>query len=330
MRTLLFLLLLIAALPAMADSGGGPWSAPLSRDHPLVGRIWRPDNRQYIDEGELAERLVAADFVLLGERHDNPDHHRLQAWALDRIIAAGRRPLVAFEMVGPEQAAALERHLRDRPGDVAGLAETLDWTLSGWPAWEHYQPLFAAAVQAGLSIGPANLPRETMRAVARGQTLPADQQRFYGLDQPPPPPLFAAMAEEIRQSHCGQLPEQAVGPMVAVQWARDAAMAHALADRSPGGAVLIAGAGHTRIDRGVPLRLTVLAADRPSFSLAFIEVSDDETDPAGYGEAFGTPLPPFDAVWFTPRANDDDPCAEMTRFMQRKLEKSRNGAGKDE
>lgn len=320
MRSLLAVLPLLFTLSACTNHDGAPWSAPLDQDHPLVGRIWLPGSQRFTDEEDLAKRLSAADIVLLGERHDNPDHHRLQAWALARITAAGRRPLLAFEMIGPEQTEALDRHRREHPRDVAGLADALDWAHSNWPDWTNYQPLFAQAVAFGLPIRAANLSRDSMRMVARKQPLSAEMQRFYRLDQPPTPAVYDAMAVEIRQSHCGQLPEPAVGPMVDVQRARDAAMAHALTDGTPESAVLIAGAGHTRSDRGVPMQLAALAPGRSSFSLAFIEV-DDETDPAAYGEAYGTSSLPYDAVWFTPRANDDDPCAEMIKFMQQKKEK---------
>jgi uncharacterized iron-regulated protein len=326
MRPLLVLLALLIAFPTDASADGAPWAAPLARNHPLVGHIWLPGSGRFIGEAELAERLAGADFVLLGERHDNPDHHRLEAWALARVIASGRRPRVAFEMIDPAQTAALDRHLADHPGDVDGLSAALDWAHSHWPDWSYYEPLFALAVKDGLPIRAANLTSESVRTVARGQPLSLALQRFYRLDRPAEPAVFTAMAEEIRRSHCGQLPEQAVAPMVSVQLARDAAMAHAMADDNPNGAVLIAGAGHTRTDRGVPGGLAELAPHRPIFSLAFVEVDDEENDPAGYGEAFGAPLPPFDAVWFTPRANDDDPCAEMIDFMKRKTEKELPGA----
>lgn len=325
MRSLFAVLLLLIALPGCVSHEGGPWSAPLAQDHPLVGRIWLPGSQRFVDENELAKLMISADFVLLGERHDNPDHHRLQAWALAQVIAAGRHPRLAFEMVGPEQTAALDRHLQEHPGEVEGLAEALDWAHSNWPDWSNYQPLFAQAVKAGLPIRAANLARDTMLAVARRHPLSTEMRQFYRLDETPTPAIYEAMAEEIRQSHCGQLPEQAIGPMVDVQRARDAAMAHALADGSPPSAVLIAGAGHTRSDRGVPLQLAAPAPHRSSFSLAFVEVDDDETNPAAYGEAYGTALPPFDAVWFTPRASDDDPCAEMINFMKKKQEKEQAG-----
>ncbi|PKU21430.1 ChaN family lipoprotein [Telmatospirillum siberiense] len=322
MRSLFAVLVLLITLPSCVSHDGDTWSAPLDRDHPLVGRIWLPAAQRFIDRTELSEQLVQADIVLLGERHDNPDHHRLQAWALARVIAAGGKPRLAFEMIGPEQTEALERHLREQPGDVDGLADALDWTHGNWPDWKNYQPLFAEGVAAGLDIRAANLSRDTVRAVARGQALADEARHFYRLDQPLAPAIFDAMAVEIRQSHCGQLPEQAVAPMVDVQRARDAAMAHALIDGAPPKAVLIAGAGHTRIDRGVPSQIDAMTSGKKVFSLAFIEVDEDWTAPAAYGEPYGSSLPPYDAVWFTPRANDDDPCAEMINFMKKKREQA--------
>src|SRR5439155_362708 len=82
----------------------------------------------------LVARLVARRYVLLGEKHDNSDHHRLQAWIVRELIAAGRRSAVAFEMFRADQAEAIARHLATSPGDARGLGDALDWRRSGWPA----------------------------------------------------------------------------------------------------------------------------------------------------------------------------------------------------
>ncbi len=319
MRILTALLLLLTAVPAAgADLPVPPWQSPLSQNHPLVGRIWLPAEGRFIDAQQLVRRMVAADFVLLGEQHDNLDHHRLQAWAIEQIIAVGRRPPVAFEMLGPEQEPALRRYLADNPRRVVGLAAAVGWDQSGWPAWPTYEPIFAAALGAGLEIRTANLPLADVRALARQQPLPTASRAFYRLDQPLDRATNSAMAEEIRQSHCGQLPEQMVPGMVAVQRARDAAMARAMTTDAPVGAVLVAGAGHVRSDRGVPAQITALAPGRSTFSLGFVEVADGRVDPAAYGEVWGTAKPPFDAVWFTPRASDADPCADFAEHMKKK------------
>src|SRR5262249_55513159 len=43
--------------------------------------------------------LADADYVLLGEQHDNPAHHELEAEIVRRLIAAGRRPALVMEML---------------------------------------------------------------------------------------------------------------------------------------------------------------------------------------------------------------------------------------
>ena len=48
-------------------------------------------------------RLAGADVVLLGEIHDNPEHHLRQAEAIASLSPAA----VVFEMLTPDQAKAL-------------------------------------------------------------------------------------------------------------------------------------------------------------------------------------------------------------------------------
>jgi hypothetical protein len=116
------------------------------------------------------------------------------------------------------------------------------------------------------------------------------------------------------------LPDAAVPGMVRVQRSRDAVMAAALADgmREYGKAVLIAGAGHTRADHGVPVALAARAPGTKVLALAFIEVKTEQSDPAAYGELFDSPRLPFDAVWFTPRAEREDQCEALKRHMEKK------------
>jgi hypothetical protein len=74
-------------------------------------------------------------------------------------------------------------------------------------------------------------------------------------------------------------------------------------------AVLIAGTGHTRRDRGAGRDLAVKDPHRAVVSIAFAEVENGKTEPAAYASRWNTNALPFDFVWFTPRATDEDPCA---------------------
>jgi uncharacterized iron-regulated protein len=83
-------------------------------------------------------------------------------------------------------------------------------------------------------------------------------------------------------------------------------MAHVLANRDH--ALLVAGAGHVRNDRGVPWILGRIQPGTATVSLAFVEVQTAWKDPAAYAALFHATTLPFDFVWFTPRLDDEDPC----------------------
>ncbi|HET9394684.1 MAG TPA: ChaN family lipoprotein, partial [Nitrospiraceae bacterium] len=200
------------------------WKSPLGRNHPLTGHIWDVSSAQFIDRESLVKSLGRADFVLLGERHDNPDHHLLQAEVLRSLIAIGRRPAVGFEMLGLDDASAIANYLATAPNDAAGLGRAVNWNQRGWPDWAMYQPIAEAALQAKLRIVATNLPLTTARKMTRDGFAALDPRamRELDLDRPPPEPVFARMAADIRDAHCGYAPEKSLKPMVDVQRARDA------------------------------------------------------------------------------------------------------------
>jgi len=286
------------------------WQAALGRDHPLTGRIWDVARMRFIEPRRLTRQLARARFVLLGEKHDNPDHHRLQAWLLRALIDAGRRPVVAFEMFETTDAPSIARYLAAAPKDAAGLGDAVGWRNSGWPPWDLYAPIAQTALDARLPIVAANVPAGTARALAREglRGVSFDVAARLGIDAPLSPQARAAMMAEIREAHCGRIGEPALERMVLAQRARDAQMAASLAaeDRGDGG-VLITGAGHARKDLGVPVELAERAPGTMVAAVAFLEVRDGLVDAAAYGERFGASLP-FDHVWFTPRVDDGNPC----------------------
>jgi uncharacterized iron-regulated protein len=318
------LLALIAGYLACALAGcsATPWKAPLGRNHPLTGRIWDVSSDQFIDRETLVERLAGADFVLLGERHDNPDHHMLQSEVLRSLIAVGRRPAVGFEMLGLDDASIIAGYLAAAPKDAAGLGRAVNWNQRGWPDWAMYQPIAEAALQAKLRIVATNLPLTTARKMTR-DGLAALEPRVIpelGLDEPPPEPVFASMAADIRNAHCGYAPEKSLKAMVDVQRARDAQMAQSLiAAGDPGGAILVAGAGHVRNDYGIPVYIRAKAPDKRVISISFIEVDKQKTNPQSYTLPYPDGRLPFDYVWFTPRVDDEDPCEKFkSQFDQLK------------
>ncbi len=317
---LLGLVLLAACAALQPRQPGLPWESPLGRDHPLTGYIWDVGNREFLNAPSLIERLARGRFILLGERHDNPDHHRLQAWVLRALIAAGRRPAVGFEMLGSDDAEALARYLATLPADAAGLGAAVGWDRTGWPPWPLYQPIADAALALGVPIVAANLSSAMAQAIARRgmPALDAPLLVRLRLDAPLAASLRAEMAAEILESHCHMLPEAMLDNMIAAQRARDAQMAERLATAGQrDGAVLIAGNGHVRKDRGVPAFLALQAPAAPAISVAFLEIQRQEAAPDAYASSFGRGPLPVDYVWFTPRRDDVDPCEKFRAPLER-------------
>ncbi len=285
------------------------WQASLDRAHPLVGRVWSTREGRFVDERAL--RASLRGHVLLGEKHDNPDHHALQARLLGAMRASGRSPVVAFEMLALADEERARSAQRASPSEPDAVARAVSWERSGWPAFSMYAPVFREALAIGRPLVATGLAPDTMRAIVRdgAATTPA------------PVPLGDAettsLREELVASHCGHLPEAMVEGMSRAQRARDATMADAMvraarAERVDD-AVLVAGAGHVRKDRGVPRDLAALDPARPVVSVTMVEVERDKLEAAAYAPRWNTSALPFDFLWFTPRASDDDPCASFRR-----------------
>jgi uncharacterized iron-regulated protein len=239
---------------------------------------------------------------------------------LRSLIALGRRPAVGFEMFGLDDAGAIASHLAVAPDDAAGLGAAVNWNKSGWPDWTMYQPIAEAALQAKLPIVATNLPLASAKKMSRDglAALEASVRRELGLDRPLSDALFAAMAADIRSSHCGYGSDESLKAMVAVQRARDAQMAQSLIEAGGSdGAILVAGAGHVRNDYAIPIYLA--ASGKQVVSIAFVEVDDQKADARDYVQAALKGRLPYDYVWFTPRVDDEDPCEKFrSQFDQLK------------
>jgi uncharacterized iron-regulated protein len=284
------------------------WLTALDRDNALVGKVWDVKANAFVAPSVLLPRLAAAHFVLLGERHDNPDHHRLQGRVVESLVSAGRRPAIVLEMLEVAQQAAIDEYVARADATAAGFGAALGWEKTSWPPFKDYQPIFDAAFAGKLPIVAGNVAQADAKALVKQgvAALPPERVQELRLAHAFPAPLEATLVEELRASHCGQLPENLLGPMALAQHARDAQMAKALVRAgAKDGAVLIAGGGHARLDRAVPYYLALDAPGASIASLVFREVQHAETEPKSYLADEG----PFDYVWFTPRGTDEDPCA---------------------
>ena len=269
--------------------------------HPLDDTIWHVAAGERIDREALARRLDAADIVILGEVHDNPEHHRAQAWAVRRLRPDG----LAFEMI-PRASEGGIRALLAQGGSPGEIGPAIGWERIGWPDWEIYRPVFDAW-RARVYTG-GGLPVQALRdAAARGAAAAATDRRFAPMLATPLDPATQAAAEdEMIAAHCDKLPRDAAPGMVEVQRLRDASFASAAlrAWAAAGGqTVLVTGNGHARTDRGVPVYLRAVAPELAVATLGLLETDREARSLDDYGAL------PYDHVWFTAPADRPDPCA---------------------
>ena len=281
-------------------------------DHPLAGRIWDTRSGVEIEPQEVYRRAAAHRFVLLGETHDNPVHHELQARVLERIAATGRQPLVAWEMIDASHATALADCLARCEDWVSELPQRLEWATSGWPDWSLYVPIAAVAARYALPMAAANLSDDELRRILDGADV-AESGEPAELSPPLPEPARAHLEQTLTDSHCGMpIPDARLAAMIRVQRARDRRMSAVLEHGSADdGSVLIAGSGHTRLDWGAGFDLSHAYDAANVLALAFLEVSSDCASAGECIEARAGKEPPWDVVWFTPRAVREDPCARL-------------------
>lgn len=282
-------------------------------EHPLSGKIWNTRQQQFATPDDVTKQLTNIDYLLLGERHDNPVHHEHQAWFIRQLSQLNRKASVAFEMIDQQQARQLEK---TRYHSASQLVELLSQSDPGWQYQRYYQILFSETLQAGYPVIAANMSRqELMRSVKQGKDkLPPAYQALLSA-APLEPSQSRNLEKEIAESHCNMLNQPAISRMTEAQRLRDVVMADSLlSSRSPI-TVLIAGIGHVRHDRGVPIYL-----DRESeiLTVGFIETLPGKNLVSDYQQQWDNNQLPFDLVWFTPRVERKDPCIEFRQQMQKR------------
>ena len=269
------------------------WLSPEGRDSAELGQIRDLRSGELLSPQQLVERLAVAPRVLVGEQHDNPDHHALQLWLLRSLATQREQGSLLLEMLTPAQQAkaeAAQQLSRDGqpPADLIGA---LAWQ-PGWD-WSVYGPLVNYAVRQPYPLLAANLERaEIMQIYMQKPVLEGAASTA--------PAVQKSLLDDIRESHCGLLPDSQLPAMLAVQQQRDRRMAERVL-AAPQPSVLLAGAFHVRKDLGVPLHLADLGAGEGTAVLVLAEVGK----PVEAGSA--------DYVWYTAALAPQDHCAKLRR-----------------
>ena len=316
---LMVILLCLATteLPAqdMSDSKTEPARLE-GADNPLAGKIWDVGKSRFVDREELLARLAPARYILLGETHDNTEHHAGQAWIISNLAGKLRDVDVVFEMIDDRQGDLLKQHGYRTAADLVSL---LAQSNSGWEYSLYYQGLFETVMNAGYQILPGNINRhELLSSIMHGQGHVDQAVQELLTKTPFSPEQQLAVKKDIIESHCNMLNDEAAATMVRGQRIRDISMALNLLKAPQPVRVLIAGSGHVRNDYGVPVYLHQQDPGAKIVAIGFQGVEDGITDVTDYARSWETAVIPFDYLWLTQRAQREDPCAGFKSRMMHK------------
>lgn len=257
---------------------------------PVSGEIRELRSGQTLTAQELLARLAKPSRLIVGEQHDNRDHHQLQLWLLQAL--GDRRPQgsLLLEMLTPDQQVRVDhvRHALPLPTD---LPNALAWQ-SGWD-WNLYGPIVGFALTQPYPLLAANLDTlEVRTAYTKPPTLNGSRSNA--------PMVKETLLAQISDSHCGLLPTSQMPALLAVQQQRDRRMAGRLL-AAPAPSLLFAGAYHARKDVGVPIHVQDLGEHEAPTVLMLAEQGAEVTPAMA------------DYVWYTPATPPQDYCAQMRK-----------------
>ncbi|MDD2061248.1 ChaN family lipoprotein [Pseudomonas sp. GD03860] len=210
------------------------------------GAIVELSSGRQVSAHELLDALAPASTLMVGEVHDNLAHHLIEQWLVARLAERRAHGAVVLEMLDSDQqrpVADVQAWLRQgNQVRAPRLRQIMQWD-ERW-SWEQYGGLVQALMPAPYPLMAGNLS-----AAERKRLMNTPQAEVDGLF--PTPAIAARQREYILRMHCGQIDDQRLTGMLAIQHARDLRMAQVL-DRAEAPRLLFAGTLHTLKSQGAP------------------------------------------------------------------------------
>lgn len=312
-RPRLALLCILALVTSLCACAGKRTESALPR---VAGQFTSGDGSPLTDEG-LARLAVGADYMLLGERHDNAADHAAQAFFLQTIARSGIRPAVGLEML---PRTGLAKELRQYANGVLPLQElavALNWSKNWGFDFTLYRPIFETAREYGLPVYGLNIPNAVRTAFSRKGEDGLTKAQKRQLPERIIPPLpeqremlaewykhHSAVIKGMRGSKAGAAASQTIPVaqeegqaaferFLRVQSLWDSTMAeeaHRLRIRTGRPVAVIAGGGHVERGWGIAHRLSLL--DPGARILLVMPFSGEAPDPSHADIFFYSPIQP--------------------------------------
>ncbi|MEO7274283.1 MAG: ChaN family lipoprotein, partial [Vicinamibacterales bacterium] len=215
--------------------------------------------------------LARADVVLVGEQHDDPNTHRLEAALLEGLLRRRVAVVVSLEMFERDVQPALDGYLGGRTSEEEFLKASRPWPRYA----TDYRSLIELAKGQSWPVVAANVPRRHASEIAKTglgplAALTANERAFVAADLQCPKDAYfdrfaASMSEHPAGSGAGA-PDPAAQRAIVERYyqsqcAKDETMAESIATSfarrgaAPGPIVHVTGAFHSDFGTGTVERV---------------------------------------------------------------------------
>lgn len=154
----------------------GKYGAISLQTSPPGNLIFKVSNIAIVTPQQMVADLRQSRVVIIGESHDNHNHHAAQLFVIKALHEAGLDLAIGFEMFRTDAQGALDRWVAgDMPEGAFEEVYADHWDPRLWPL---YSPIFFFAEEKGIPMVGLNVPRSIVSQVARrGYETLSDSQR---------------------------------------------------------------------------------------------------------------------------------------------------------
>lgn len=303
----------VAALAIVGTCAPAATDAAAPRGDCLTPAMWttpgQPPARN-ASAADIIADLARRQVVLLGEFHDDDDHHRWQVHTLAALHTLRPDMVIGFEMFPRRVQPVLDRWVAGEL-TLKQFLQQVEWDKVWNTPPELYVPLFQFARINRVPMIALNVDSALTKAVrSKGWDQVPEAQREGVGRAAAPPEAYRDFLFDVYRSHLGgahgaknESVRKSDGDFrnfVESQTTWDRAMAEALAGRvlsRPGSArplaVGIVGSGHLRFGYGIPHQLRALGVTDIGTALAVPANADCKDVPVGLANAvFALPQQP--------------------------------------
>jgi len=234
----------------------------------------------------IAKAAKGVRFVLFGESHTSPDHHRAQAEVIEMLVKSGRKVIVGFEMFTRDNQASLAEWSKGTQTE-ADFIEKSNWKTQWGFDFALYKPIFDMTKAHKLPMVALNVPRDWVRQVGREGigVLTTEQRKWV-----PDPYLLCTEHKQVFTALMGGHPlTGSRGENIyAAQVTWDEGMATTAVDymnehhkADPNAVmVIVVGSGHVMYGQGINYRIMRKTGEK---SISIIAIDSEEPLPVSKG-----------------------------------------------